>query len=275
MKKLLPLLILMSLVSAQESSESHIDNIETSDAVVELTDISGNKVRGTIIETYGTYIVLSVEGKGRTLIPRSSIKSIQSFEGSEVAGRERSKMVEQEESVLPKSDYNPCEDERYLSIKEKELDMMSEREYEYFLLKEKECSESKKLVGGIQNQDSETISNFSIISDAKADAKDDFNSRSTFYFLGTFTSSILFSPLVGGTSSFLLATIFANISSVEAPSLKIQELELKGYTDVQINSYVSTYRSEGQKIKNTNAFGQSCMGIFSAWGLLLLMFSNE
>ena len=36
---------------------------------------------------------------------------------------------------------NPCEDERYLEIKNKSLDEMSDREYEYFKQKDKECSE--------------------------------------------------------------------------------------------------------------------------------------
>ena len=47
---------------------------------------------------------------------------------------------------------NPCEDERYLQIKEKSLDDMSDREYSYFTQKDKECSEytmsgmSKKII---------------------------------------------------------------------------------------------------------------------------------
>ena len=36
---------------------------------------------------------------------------------------------------------NPCEDKRYLMIKETPLDEMSDREYEYFTQKEKECAE--------------------------------------------------------------------------------------------------------------------------------------
>ena len=36
---------------------------------------------------------------------------------------------------------NPCNDERYLQIKNKSLDDMSDREYSYFLQKEKECNE--------------------------------------------------------------------------------------------------------------------------------------
>ena len=36
---------------------------------------------------------------------------------------------------------NPCEEERYIELKKKSLDNMSDREYEYFKQKDKECSE--------------------------------------------------------------------------------------------------------------------------------------
>ena len=39
---------------------------------------------------------------------------------------------------------NPCEDERFLKIKEKSLEDMTDREYQYFIKKEKECSENNK-----------------------------------------------------------------------------------------------------------------------------------
>ena len=34
---------------------------------------------------------------------------------------------------------NPCEDARFTELKSIELDSMSQRQYEYFMLKEKEC----------------------------------------------------------------------------------------------------------------------------------------
>ena len=36
---------------------------------------------------------------------------------------------------------SPCEDETYLELKKKKLDEMSDREYEYFLVKDKQCNE--------------------------------------------------------------------------------------------------------------------------------------
>ena len=36
---------------------------------------------------------------------------------------------------------SPCEDETYLGLKKKKLDEMSDREYEYFTRKDKECDD--------------------------------------------------------------------------------------------------------------------------------------
>ena len=44
-------------------------------------------------------------------------------------------------SFIFSNDSNPCEDAKYLNLKEKELDNMSEREYEYFLNKDKQCNQ--------------------------------------------------------------------------------------------------------------------------------------
>ena len=42
---------------------------------------------------------------------------------------------------IGQDDSSPCDDNRYLIIKEKSLDEMSDREYAYFTEKEKECAE--------------------------------------------------------------------------------------------------------------------------------------
>ena len=39
---------------------------------------------------------------------------------------------------------NPCEDERFIKISEKYVDLMTEIEYQYFLKKQKECAEYDK-----------------------------------------------------------------------------------------------------------------------------------
>ena len=42
---------------------------------------------------------------------------------------------------------NPCEDERFIKISEKFVDQMTETEYQYFLKKQKECTEYENNVG--------------------------------------------------------------------------------------------------------------------------------
>jgi hypothetical protein len=49
---------------------------------------------------------------------------------------------------------NPCEDDRYLALKQKSLDQMSDREYEYFTRKDEECSEYQS---SISTKSKETI----------------------------------------------------------------------------------------------------------------------
>ena len=77
-------MILLSLVSAEEPAESQIDSIASVETVVVITYISGAKVRGTIIDSTDTHIILFVVGTGQTMtIPRRTIKSIQS-EGGDI-----------------------------------------------------------------------------------------------------------------------------------------------------------------------------------------------
>ena len=40
-------------------------------------------------------------------------------------------------------EYNPCKDRRFLSLKNMDLDEMSDRQYNYFIKKEEECSKYK------------------------------------------------------------------------------------------------------------------------------------
>ena len=66
---------------------------------------------------------------------------------------------------------NPCEDERYLQIKNKSFDDMSEREYSYFIKMDEECKrfEQNNSVGKVENQNQqptstkkESVNNFSL-----------------------------------------------------------------------------------------------------------------
>ena len=47
-------------------------------------------------------------------------------------------------SGVEAQDYNPCRDRRFVSLLKKDLDDMSDREYNYFIKKEEDCSDYKK-----------------------------------------------------------------------------------------------------------------------------------
>ncbi|ODS29740.1 MAG: hypothetical protein SCARUB_05154 [Candidatus Scalindua rubra] len=48
--------------------------------------------------------------------------------------------------INPKTEthYNPCKDSLYLVLSKQDLNSLTDREYEYFMLKEKECSEYQR-----------------------------------------------------------------------------------------------------------------------------------
>ena len=46
-------------------------------------------------------------------------------------------------SIALGQDYNPCKNKRFISLSKMDLDDMSDREYNYFIKKEEECSKYK------------------------------------------------------------------------------------------------------------------------------------
>ena len=62
-------------------------------------------------------------------------------------------------NILISQEINPCEDSRYLDIKEKSLDEMSDREYQYFLKKDNECSEYMRKYSGTADSPTNTTNN--------------------------------------------------------------------------------------------------------------------
>ena len=128
-------------------------------------------------------------------------------------------------SISYTQNYNPCEDKRFLEIKNKSLDDMSDREYQYFIEKEKECTEYQKsdlisnkqsVTNSLNNRKTKNSNNnrkrnnsLNYISNIAVDhAKEDKNpNTAATAFFGTAISSYLFSPLIGGTAGTVLALI--------------------------------------------------------------------
>ena len=117
-----------------------------------MTDVSGKKARGSLIDVTDTHIVFLMQGStAPSRIPKNAVKSIIANDGTIKYSLEMSinaKKTKPEKTTAVRKTkgplYNPCRDERYLKIKSKPLDDMSDREYDYFNRKEAECSEYKK-----------------------------------------------------------------------------------------------------------------------------------
>ena len=119
---------------------------------------------------------------------------------------------------------NPCEDERYLELKTKTLDEMSDREYQYFLTYDEECS---------QYQKSPTIVERAV-NDATADASkwlfyqpliigiSGASSLSYFFFTGE--PSVIVSILsLSGSYSLFTASDENNIVGVSSKDFELYE----------------------------------------------------
>ena len=81
----LVLLIGAKSTSSQQNAPVSQDSPVSQDVpkkfVTEITDLSGNKLRGTIVESSDTHIVLSIERTDKTVrIPRGGIQSIEEIE---------------------------------------------------------------------------------------------------------------------------------------------------------------------------------------------------
>ena len=117
-----------------------------------MTDVGGKKARGSLVDVTDTHIVFLMQGStAPSRIPINAIKSIVASDGTikyslEEWTKERNTKTAKTTTVpKPKVPlFNPCEDERYLKIKSKPLDDMSDREYDYFNKKDVACSEYKK-----------------------------------------------------------------------------------------------------------------------------------
>ena len=125
------LLLLFSITSAQDIIKS----------------ISGKEASGRLVEITDEHIVFILQGSSNvTKIPKNSIKSVMSDDGvikysldSLMKKNLSNSSKDSKQSIVPL--YNPCENKRYLTIKSKSLDDMSQREYDYFNQKDAECSD--------------------------------------------------------------------------------------------------------------------------------------
>ena len=175
---------------------------------------------------------------------------------------------------------NPCEDERYVELKKKNLDDMSDREYDYFNRKDAECteynsnilSEEEKVVEEPSNTNTaidraaprgqgNEVGFFTITNEAKLHAKADAGQQMyALASIGTGVAALLASPLIGGTIGIFLSSIAANSASTQVPFARVQMMEERGYSGDDTSIYMSTYSQELKKINSNNAISGGISG---------------
>jgi predicted small secreted protein len=75
------LVLLIGAKSTPSQQNAPVSQDAPKKSVTEIIDLSGNKLRGTIVESSDTHIVLSIEGTDKTVrIPRGGIQSIEEME---------------------------------------------------------------------------------------------------------------------------------------------------------------------------------------------------
>lgn len=89
-------------------------------------------------------------------------------------------------SIVISQNYNPCNDSLYISLKQRDINELTDREYQYFVTKDKECFEITKNLqlapSEIVNIEKETNENKRLSSTKDLDTKDEFyyDSKRTF-----------------------------------------------------------------------------------------------
>ena len=130
---------------AIDKDDKHKDGMPTLNANDKLTTISGKVYLGKFISVENDKVKFIQGGfVFPSFIPDHTVRSVVLSDGTVVYGKGASEQDDTDsvsDVMAISSGYNPCEDERYLQIKEKPLDKMSDREYNYFLSIDKECKE--------------------------------------------------------------------------------------------------------------------------------------
>ncbi len=176
-------------------------------------------------------------------------------------------------SITMAQEYNPCEDKRFLELKSKSLDDMSDREYQYFNEKNKECSaySSKKSNSNKKNKANnrklEKEEVIDIRNTVMMHIEEDKNKKiPLFAFAGTALTSIALGPIIGGLGgigvAYYLALENGNKLTPERYNY-ISELD-----DAEKNLYVNLYKQEKGKMQSSSALKAATGGCCSVWLLL-------
>ena len=154
-------------------------------------------------------------------------------------------------------DKSPCLDERYIELKKKDLDVMSDREYQYFLKKEEQCNQHTLMAFGKENRIKQG-SIIKITNSEKITSKDKSGDIKKFIVYEDFLSSSGLLLVNRGTE------LTGRISKVKKPMV----FGIRGSVSIEIN-YVNDI--SGEPIRVSSVFerkGQSLIALYLLIGWL-------
>ena len=277
-----------------------------------LITLSGAEYSGTYVGVKGEKVEFIQSGKTTSvLVPKGSIKNIILSNGEIVNlsdGTSQSVVQSSNQQVINNnpnaenmttgiSGYNPCEDERYLEIKDKPLNEMTDREYNYFLSADKDCKEYKsttKQSSGIVNSNQPRVISSSqtgvpsmvvqaagtsmteqikllAYEDATNDIKSN-NPNGKWVGLG-FIASALLSPLLGGTGAYMAAG--GTKPDTQISGFKTVELQKIYNNDANaIAIYEGYYKDKKLELHKAAAKNGAAVGCIGGLILHLLMLNS-
>ena len=287
--------------------------IVTINAQDKLITLSGAEYQGIYVGIKGDKVEFIQSGKTNSvLVPKESVKTVILNSGEIVdfssinistqitVPKDNQITVPKDNMISQTSGYNPCEDERYKQIKDKPLDDMSDREYNYFLRMDKECKEYQSKtqistpmsvvrpitpsnqIGNISvfpNQTTESNINSNITEQMKLLASNDaiedfkFKNPANKWMMSSFLMSALLSPLIGGTITIFMAEL--SMPDTDLSSMKTFELQKKyNYDSGAIFIYHGYYKQKILVLHKKAAREGAMSGCLGGWLLNYLLISS-
>jgi len=207
-------------------------------------------------------------------------------------------------SIAMAQGYNPCEDKRFLELKSKSLDEMSDREYQYFNEKNKECKEYAKSLTSSKKSSNflkDGLGNLTLEDEFKKDFNDNKSNSSKkvktknrkldkeeimeirktvmmhaeedknksiplIAFAGTAITSVVLGPIVGGLGGIGLSYFLASENAKKLTPERFNHTS--DMDDAEKNLYVHLYKQERGKMQSSSAVKAATGGCCSIWLLL-------
>lgn len=167
--------------------------------------------------------------------------------------------------------YNPCKDELFLKIKQKELDEMSEREYQYFLQKDKECSEfaKKNSYQPPQNEENTTLSIMPESLNQNETNDTDYYIKGSTTAESEFNSSAALGGLLCGLGGGIIGWGIG-AAVIQSMDVDVPYHSIKGLDTEQQYQFKSGFKEKVKKIRKTDFNTGAAIGTIGIVVILLV-----